>query len=101
MILVTGATGTVGREVVTQLLAANQKVRAMTRNPAKARLDQRVEVVKGDFTDPASLAKAVVGVERIFSLTFGPQTAVHERNLALAAREAGVHHIVKLSALGG
>ena len=39
--------------------------------------------------------------ERVFSLTFGPQTAVHERNLAQAAKKAGVHHIVKLSALGG
>src|SRR5579859_92327 len=66
MILVTGATGTVGREVVTQLLAAGQKVRAMTRNPAKAKLDARVDVVRGNFEDPASLDEAVRGVDRIF-----------------------------------
>ena len=101
MILVTGATGTVGREVVSQLLAAGKKVRAMTRNPAKARLDSRVEVVKGDFEAPDSLARAVDGVERVFSLTLGPQTGIHEKNLAQAAKQAGVRHIVKLSALGG
>src|SRR5262249_42326376 len=99
--LVTGATGTVGREVVTQLLAAGQKVRAMTRNPVKAKLDTRVDVVRGNFEDPVTLAAAVDGVERVFSLTFGPQTGVHEKNLAEAASKAEVRHIVKLSALGG
>jgi len=101
MILVTGATGTVGREVVSQLLAAGKKVRAMTRNLAKARLDSRVEAVKGDFNERDSLARAVEGVERIFSLTLGPQTGIHEKNLAQAAKQAGVRHIVKLSAMGG
>jgi uncharacterized protein YbjT (DUF2867 family) len=101
MILVTGATGTVGREVVGQLLAKGEKVRAMTRNPAKASFDARVEVVQGDFEAPETLAAAVEGVERVFSLTFGPQTVVHERNLAEAAKKARVRHIVKLSAMGG
>jgi (4-alkanoyl-5-oxo-2,5-dihydrofuran-3-yl)methyl phosphate reductase len=101
MILVTGATGTVGREVVTQLLAAGQTVRTMTRNPAKARLDARVDVVRGDFEDPASLAAATRAVDRVFSLTTGPQIGLHEKNLAYAAKIAGVRHIVKLSALGG
>ena len=68
MILVTGATGTVGREVVTQLLASGKKVRAMTRNPAKARLDQRAELVRGDFEAPESLERAVNGAEKIFLL---------------------------------
>jgi len=101
MILVTGATGTVGREVVAQLLQAGQSVRAMTRNPAQAQIDRRVEVVTGDFSVPETLARAVEGTERVFSLTFGPQTGVQERDLARAAKAAGVHHIVKLSALGG
>lgn len=53
MILVTGSTGTVGRQVVAQLLAAGEKVRAMTRNPAKANFDGQVEVIQGDFAgDP-------------------------------------------------
>src|SRR5215470_13862741 len=88
MILVTGATGTVGREVVAQLLAAGEKVRAMTRNPVRATFDPRVEVVRGDFEDPASLANAVRSVERAFSLTLGPQTGFHERNLAQAGKAA-------------
>jgi uncharacterized protein YbjT (DUF2867 family) len=101
MILVTGATGTVGSEVVAQLLAAGQKVRAMTRDPSKVKLDGGVEVVKGDFDAPNTLASAVDGVERVFSLTFGPQTGTREQNLAQAAKASGVRHIVKRSALGG
>jgi uncharacterized protein YbjT (DUF2867 family) len=101
MILVTGATGTVGREVVAQLLTAGQKVRAMTRDPSKSKLNGGVEVVQGDFNAPDTLASAVKGAERVFSLTFGPQTAVHEKHLAQAAKASGVRHIVKLSALGG
>ncbi len=101
MILVTGATGTVGREVVSQLLEKGQKVRALTRNPANAKLDHRVELVQGDFDKPQSLSKAVEGVDRVFSLTFGPKTGAHEGNLAQAAVKAAVRHIVKLSALGG
>src|SRR5580704_3860221 len=101
MILVTGATGTVGSEVVAQLLTAGQKVRAMTRDPSKVKLNDGVEVVQGDFNAPDTLANAVSGVERVFSLTFGPQTAVHEKHLAQAAKASGVRHIVKLSALGG
>jgi uncharacterized protein YbjT (DUF2867 family) len=101
MILVTGATGTVGREVVAQLLTAGQKVRAMTRDPSKVKLNGWVEVVQGDFNAPDTLASAVKGVDRIFSLTFGPRTGIHEKNLAQAAKASGVCHIVKLSALGG
>ncbi len=100
MILVTGATGTVGREVVAQLLASGQGVRALTRDPSKAALDARVEVVAGDLARPGTLASAVAGAERVFSLALGPEVGVQERNLAAAAREAGVRHIVKLSVLG-
>jgi uncharacterized protein YbjT (DUF2867 family) len=101
MILVTGATGTVGREVVGKLLADGVKVRAMTRNPSRAKFDPRVEVVKGDFNDPRTLEAALNGVEKIFSLTFGPQTGVHEKGLAGLAKRAGARRIVKLSAMGG
>jgi uncharacterized protein YbjT (DUF2867 family) len=72
MILVTGATGTVGREVVSQLLAAGQQVRALVRHPERARLDARVEVVRGDLERPETLSPAVAGAERVFSLAVGP-----------------------------
>ena len=101
MILVTGATGTVGGEVVAQLLAEGQQVRAMTRNPSRAKFDPRVEVVKGDFSDASTLEAAVNGTEKIFSLAFGPQTGAHERGLAGLAKQTGARHIVKLSAMGG
>jgi len=100
MILTTGATGTVGREVVAQLLAAGQKVRALTRDPARARFDGRVEVVKGDLDQPETIVRAVEGAERLFSLVTGPQGPVQEAALALAAKKAGVRQIVKLSVLG-
>ncbi len=64
-ILVTGATGTVGRCVVRRLLDAGRSVRALTRDPAAARLPAAVEVVRGDFTDPSSLSAALRGVERV------------------------------------
>lgn len=103
MILVTGATGTVGSEVVKLLLAKEEKVRAMTRDAAKAKaqFDRKVEVVEGNFDAPETLRTAVNGVEKVFSLTFGPQTREHEKSLAEAAKKAGARHIVKLSALGG
>ncbi len=100
MILVTGATGTVGRELVPQLMAAGQQIRALTRNPAKARFDSRVQVVTGDLAEPDTLPAALEGVDHVFSLSMGPELGRHETNLAAAAQKAGVKHVVKLSVLG-
>jgi uncharacterized protein YbjT (DUF2867 family) len=100
MILVTGATGTVGREVVAQLLQAGRSVRALTRNPSKARFDERVEVIQGDLDQPQTLTKAVEGVESVFSLAHGQDLIAQEANLVQAAKAAGVRHVVKLGALG-
>ncbi|MDT0343390.1 NmrA family NAD(P)-binding protein [Streptomyces litchfieldiae] len=61
-ILVTGATGNVGRPLVEQLLAAGHRVRALTRDPAKANLPAGAEAVAGDLADTASLAAAFEGV---------------------------------------
>ncbi|MDX6458008.1 MAG: hypothetical protein QOE55_1705, partial [Acidobacteriaceae bacterium] len=59
MYLVTGATGNVGREVVSQLLAQGQKVRVFSRDAAKvAQWGDRVEVAIGDFTHPETFAQA-------------------------------------------
>ena len=100
MILVTGATGTVGREVVTQLLAARQEVRALTRNPTTAGLPPEVEVVAGDLDRTETLASAVKGIERVFSLALGRAIGTQEERLARIAKDAGVRHVVKLSVLG-
>ncbi|MEU7306117.1 NAD(P)H-binding protein [Streptomyces sp. NPDC007206] len=65
-ILVTGATGNVGREVVAQLLAAGTAVRALARDPQSAELPEGVEVVGGDLSEPDTLEGALTGSETVF-----------------------------------
>lgn len=87
-ILVIGATGTVGREVVAHLRAEDAPVRALTRDPAAGRLPAGVEAVRGDLTAPGSLGAALDGVDTVFLLwQTGPATvpAVVER-IARSAR---------------
>ena len=69
-ILVTGATGAVGREVVAQLVEAGHPVRALTRDPAKASLPPQVEAVAGDLTRPETLDAAFDGVTAVHLITF-------------------------------
>ena len=66
VILVTGATGTVGGQVVTQLSERSAHVRAVTRDPASARMPAGVAVVKADLADPASLEQHLAGVDAVF-----------------------------------
>ncbi|MGI5169831.1 NAD(P)H-binding protein [Spirillospora sp. CA-253888] len=68
--LVTGATGTVGRHVVAELLRLGQDVRALTRDPARADLPAGVEVVGGDLTEPATLKEAFAGVTGVHLINF-------------------------------
>ncbi|BDM69672.1 nucleotide-diphosphate-sugar epimerase [Streptomyces nigrescens] len=102
MILVTGATGNVGSELVAQLAAEGVAVRAMTRSPEKANLPTGIEVVAGDFDKPETLPAALAGVERVFVVPpgYGPEGPVQETTLVAAARKAGVKHLVKLSTSG-
>lgn len=102
MILVTGATGTVGVQVVRQLVEAGRSVRALTRDPdAATGLGDGVEVVAGDLGLAQTLPAAVAGVDSVFLLSGGgPETPLHDANLGQAAAEAGVRHIVKLSIIG-
>ena len=65
-ILVTGATGTVGRHVVDQLVQKGEQVRAVSRNPEKANLPAGVEVVAGDLNKPDTLQAALDGVKGLF-----------------------------------
>jgi uncharacterized protein YbjT (DUF2867 family) len=88
-VLVTGATGRVGRAVVDQLLAVGVPVRALTRRPAAASLPAAVEVVSGDLTVPESLDAGLVDVSAVFLLWTAPPTtarAVVERLATRAQR---------------
>lgn len=99
MYLVTGATGNVGREVVSQLLANGEKVRVFTRDAAKvARWGDRVEVAIGDFTQVESFAQAVAGVEGAFIMNGALDGGVF-RQLIAVAKAQGNPRIVFLSTL--
>jgi uncharacterized protein YbjT (DUF2867 family) len=91
--LVTGASGTVGRSVVEQLLRAGEPVRALTRNPATARLPAGAQVVHGDLAEPTTLPAALDGVERLHLFPV-PETAAE---VAAMAERAGVRRITVLS----
>ncbi|MFB7328485.1 SDR family oxidoreductase [Streptomyces sp. NPDC056190] len=98
-ILVTGATGTVGRQVVAELLARGHEVRALTRDAARAELPAGVEVVQGDLTEPAGLIPALEGVTGLHLITFGGASfAPLETGLRILelARAAGVRRVTVL-----
>lgn len=98
ILAVTGASGHLGRLVIDDLLARGAKhLVAVTRDPKKlADLGSRVEIRAGDFDDPASLATAFAGVDRLLIVsTDGLETRVAQHRAAIAAAEAaGVKHIV-------
>lgn len=73
-VLVFGASGSVGGEVIAQLERAAVDVRALTRDPESAAMPPGVETVRGDLTDPASLEPALAGVDAVFLLwpSFSP-----------------------------
>lgn len=100
MFLVTGATGNIGGKVLSRLHAAGHKVRALTRDPARARLPEGVDVVAADLGDPGTLPAALDGVHKVFLMSLGHNKSTHDANLVAAARRAGVAHIVQLSTLG-
>ena len=68
MILVTGATGNVGSELVRALAARGEAVRALARSPDRAAFPPAVQVVPGDLGAPASLTAALAGVSKVFLL---------------------------------
>ena len=100
MILVTGATGTTGSEVVRALTARAGRVRAFVRNAEKARrkLGLSAELAIGDFADPQSLRAALEGTDALFlSCADDPRRVGWETAAIDAAAAAGVRRIVKLS----
>ncbi|WP_043625888.1 NAD(P)H-binding protein [Nonomuraea candida] len=92
-VLMTGATGHVGRLVVDRLVRAGAAVRALSRNPDRARFGEGVEVVQGDLAQPQSLTPAMDGVDRMYLF---PHAATAPQVVALA-KQAGVRRIVVLS----
>jgi len=75
-ILVIGATGNIGREVVCQLIATKVPARALTRNPESANLPSEVEVVRGDLTIPDTLDGPLDDVDRVFLVWTAAPAAV-------------------------
>jgi uncharacterized protein YbjT (DUF2867 family) len=103
MILVTGATGTNGSEIVRRLSAAGTPVRALVRNRAKAAAitGAGVEIVEGDLARPETLLAALQGVQKaILVSAWLPEQVELETNFIKAARQVGLSHLVKLSAMG-
>ena len=100
-ILVTGATGSVGGEVVKQLVAHKVPFRVMVRkaNDVEALSQyEGVEAVIGDFDDKESIADALEGIERAFLLTPSSERAeTQQKTFVDLASRAGVEHLVKLS----
>ncbi|MEU4352250.1 SDR family oxidoreductase [Streptomyces sp. NPDC023838] len=98
MILVTGATGTVGGEVA-RLLAAGHPLRILARRPERVAVTgPAVEVVGGEYADRDSLDRALKGVRAAFLVT-GSIGEPDDVRFVEAARDAGVRHLVKLSAM--
>ncbi|UYB54215.1 NmrA/HSCARG family protein [Xanthomonas sp. AM6] len=99
-ILVTGATGTVGRHVVEQLAKRGANVRALVRDPAKANLPAGVEVVQGDLLDVDSLRGAFSGVSTLFLLNAVVADEFTQALIALnLARDADIERFVYLSVI--
>ncbi|MBI2936486.1 MAG: NAD(P)H-binding protein, partial [Chloroflexi bacterium] len=114
MVLVTGATGFVGRHVVAALTQRGaEPVRCLVHRPRRGSVLQEfgVKLVQGDVRDPEAMRKAVEGVRAVVHLvatiregrrwgTFEGVNRQGTRNLVAAAGEAEVEHFVYMSALG-
>ncbi len=101
-VLISGANGSNGQEIVKLFGAAGLPVRVMVRSFEKAKALQLpgVEIVQGDFDQPDTLTDALAGVERAFLVTSSSERAEQQQiNFVEAAQKAGVTHIVKLSQL--
>jgi uncharacterized protein YbjT (DUF2867 family) len=103
MILITGASGNVGSEVLKQAAASKLKIRAAYLSADKAKgAPTAVETVLMDYAKPSTIRAALEGIEKVFLV--GPPTAdvaELEGSFVNEAKKSGVKHLVKLSALGG
>ena len=107
-ILVTGATGFVGGQLVAELLAAGHEVRALVRDPSRYDAPDGVEVFQGDVLDRGSFEDSLSGVDAAYYLIhsmyagedFEERDRLAARNFTRAASDAGVERIVYLGGLG-
>jgi len=112
LVLVTGATGFVGRLVVRELQDHHHRVRCLVHTPGRDRLfsDRSVEVQYGSVTDPAALAETFYNVEVVIHLvgiirqgrrrSFDQINRQGVANVVAAAKETGVKHFIEVSAIG-
>jgi uncharacterized protein YbjT (DUF2867 family) len=101
MILVTAATGQIGRAATRRLVSSSVPVRALVRDPARAEGLAGAELVRGSYEDEASLTRALQGVQTV--LLAGRDSPDYFAQLArvvTAAERAQVGHMVALSAIG-
>jgi len=99
-ILITGATGNVGRQVVNQLVNRGAELRALVRDPATSNLPAGVQTVQGDLLDIDALRRAFDGVSTLFLLNAVVPDEFTQALLALnLAREAGIERVVYLSVI--
>ena len=99
MILVTGGTGTIGSELLRLLSEAAIPARALIRNPNKVQKLPYITWVIGDLSLPETLSVAFEGAKTLFLLTHYFEDMVElQHNAIVAAREAGITHVVKVSA---
>jgi uncharacterized protein YbjT (DUF2867 family) len=99
MILVTGATGRIGRAVVNILSEQQVAVRAIVRDPSRAAMPHGVEVVASDYSDLTILAAAATGADALFLMAPVPFLADYSAKMTEVAKRAGVRQIVVLSSL--
>jgi len=101
MILVTGGTGMVGGDIVRMLSQQGVAARALVRNPQKAPKLPGITWVTGDLSKPETLPAAFDGADTLFLVSsIGEDTVALQHNGIVAARDAGIKHIAKLSAFG-
>jgi uncharacterized protein YbjT (DUF2867 family) len=98
-LLITGASGEIGRQVVKQLVRRGERPRIFVRDAMKAEalFGRDVDLTPGDFEDATALNLALNNIDTVLCITAGPDLAHHDESIAMAARSNRVSRVVKLS----